>query len=513
MTPAEARALRRAYIRSNRNRREGSIAGAALHTAARPDSPLSPEVRAAIVEAHTGNNPMPVQVRRACRASLAAVALYRDEDALRLGGIHAVGCMRMVREPDGDLRRLRPGERWCADDGSINFGICVPWPWGGDKCSDRYGVRVGRFQLLPCLDDGSNFCVGWQYVIRLRDSYRDQDIVWGLEGTMRAAYKPERIVLEGGAWQAGRTLEFLRQAGVPWEDAKGRPHSKLIECWFNDLWDVLSLESDGQIGRFRGEMTREKDLWGKARAGTLDPRRVWPGLTDGLNAIQRAIAYKNNKYVHTKDYGKWIPAERHAEGLAACPRPALEPGLDYLAARERRRLMVRNYGQIKARAMSPLGETFTYSFADDRLAEWQGAKVWTHFDPFAPAVRATVTLADRFRDTPAGTLLARDVHCVSDAPQVAATEEGFRLVYADGLAEASLAKRLASAVVRRELRVASLDGTRVAAESQISAPEGTDRALGIGRAAMPDMEAIRAERRAAVDLAELEAFEAAQRIA
>lgn len=512
LTPVEATALRRAYIRSNRAHNMGSMAGAALHTAMQPTSPLRDETRKAIVGARKANRALPVEVRRALRASTAATALYRDEDALRLGGIHAVGCMRMVRDYEtGELRRLRAGERWSVDDGSINFPVCVDWPWGGDACSDRWGVRVGRFQLLPALDDATNYCPGWGYAIRMRDSYRAEDIVWTYAGIMRQAYQPEAIVIEGGSWQADRTLAFLAAAGVAWEDAKGRPHSKLIECWFNDLWNVLALESDGQIGRYRGEMTRETGFWTKARDGSMDPRRAFPMLADGLNAIQRAVEYKNAKDVHSDIYGSWVPAERHAAGLAACPRPQLAEGLEFMSARERRPLVVRNFGQLKARAMSPLGETVLYSFASDDLVQWHGAKVWAHFDPFTAPVTCTVTLAKGFRDAPAGRLLARDVACLSDAPEVVRDAAGWCVQFGNGLAEAARAKRLANAVVRREMRAASADGARVAAVSEISAPEGLDRQAGLGRPQLPDFDAVRAERRAEIDLAELEAFEVANR--
>jgi hypothetical protein len=510
VTAAEAVALRRAYIRSNRARQAGSMAGAALHTACDPAARLSGAVAEAIRDARRANRALPVEVRRALRASQAAVATYRDPQALKLGGIHAKGCMRMARDADGALRRLRPGERWSVDDGSINFCVNVPWPWGGDKCSETFGVRVGRFQLLPAIDDATHCCVGWGYAIRLRDSYRADDVVWTLAGIMRHAYVPESIVIEGGSWQAGRTLEFLNAAGVRWHDAKGRPRSKLIENYFNDLWTVLSLESDGQIGRYRSEMERENDILTRCRAGTLDPRRVFPMLQDGLNAIQRAVDFKNAKDVHSDIYGSWVPMEQHQAGMAARPLPALAPGLEFLAARERHERVVRNFGQITARAMSPLGDSHPYSFAGDALTAWNGARVWVHFDPFAAPVVATVTLAKRFRDTPAGTVIARDLRCLTDAPELIRDSRGWRIEFADGLAEAARAKRLAGAVVRRELRVASLDGARVAAESTVSAPEGIDRQAGIGRGAMPNLDATRAARAAIrddVDLAELEAFE------
>jgi transposase InsO family protein len=490
------------------------MAGAALHTAMIPASPLREETRAAIRAARKADRALPVEIRRALRASAAAVAQYRDPDAMRLNGIHAVGCMRMtIDRESGELRRLRPGERWSVDDGSVNFGVVVPWPWGGDKCSDRWGVRVGRFQLLPAIDDATSHCTGWGYAIRMRDSYRSEDIVWTLAGIMRNTYKPESIVVEGGSWQANRTLDFLAAAGVPWEDAKGRPHSKLIEVWFNDLWTVLSLESGGQVGRYRGEMAREKDILMECQAGRTDPRRHFPMLTDALNAIQRSVEYKNRKDMHSDIYGSWVPAEAHEAGLQAIPRPALEPGLEYLAARERVDRKVGRFGQVAATADSPLGETIKYHFSAPELVEWHGATVWVHFDPFASTVEATITLAERFRDEVAGKVLVRGAPCLNSAPVISRKNGEWALQFSNGLTAAAQAKRLAQLVVRRELRATSLDGARVVAVSEISAPEAVDVRSGIAPAAAIDFDAIRAAAREETDLAELEQFEAANRVA
>jgi hypothetical protein len=417
--------------------------------------------------------------------------------------------MRMVREDDGSLRRLRPGERWSVDDGSVNFCVAVPWPWGGDPCSDRWGVRVGRFQLLPAVDDATDFCAGWSYTIRARDSYRAEDVVAMLAGVMRLAYRPERVVVEGGAWQAARTLEFLRAARVAWEDAKGRPHSKLIEGWFGRLWTVLSVLTDGQIGRYRDEMKRENDLWMRCQAGRLDPRRAFPTLEQALGAIGRGVAYVNEEKIESDAYGRWVPAEAHAAGLAARARPALEEDLSYLAMRERHERTVRR-SMVGATALSPLGFPRPYAFGGESLVEWDGARVWVHFDPFEAPVRAAVTLAEPYRDTPAGTILARGLPCLNAAAEVLRDEAGaWQVRWADGLAEAAAAKRLANSAVRRELRALGLDGKRVAAESEVSAPGVGNRVAGIGTTERPpEVDAFREARRTEVDVAELERFEA-----
>jgi hypothetical protein len=512
LTEQEEQALRRQYIKSNLKRGAGSMTYAARSLAKDPASPLREPTREAILRERSSKHTLPTAVRRACRATDGAVELYRDSDSIALGGIYAPGQLRMVREPDGSLRRLRPGERWSVDDASVNFCVCVPWPWGGDKCSERWGVRVGRYQLLACLDDAEDFCPGWSYTMRGRDSYRAEDVVAMLAGVMRLAYQPELLVVEGGAWQAARTLEFLRAAGIRTVDAKGRPHSKLIESWFNRLWTVLSTRTDGQIGRYRGEMDRENELWMRCQAGSLDPRRVFPSIEQAMDAMTWGIGYLNAERIESKEYGKWVPQEMHEAGLAAVPRPALAGGLEYLAARERHMRTVRRHGMAAAAALSPLGFSRTYVFGGDELLPWNGARVWLHFDPFVHPVAAVVTLAQDYRDTAAGTVISRSLACLNAAPALLEDEAGqFQVRYADGLAEAARAKRLANAVVRRELRAVGLDGRRVAAESTISAPELAETQAGIGSIESPPpvYRATRAELREQIDVEELERFEEA----
>lgn len=57
------------------------------------------------------------------------------------------------------------------DDASVNVGVVVPWTRGGDKCSDRFGVRVARFQLLLGIDCATDFVCGYGYVMRGNDAY------------------------------------------------------------------------------------------------------------------------------------------------------------------------------------------------------------------------------------------------------------------------------------------------------------------------------------------------------
>ena len=137
----EAAYLRKTYLRSNLNGKAGSMACAARWAAKNTESPLSPEVRAAILGGD--KYALPTEVRLAMRASAAEVARYRDPKSGQNDGIYVPGWLRMS---DDGSRRLLPGERQVWDDASVNVGVVVPWSRGGDPCSDRYGVRVARFQ-------------------------------------------------------------------------------------------------------------------------------------------------------------------------------------------------------------------------------------------------------------------------------------------------------------------------------------------------------------------------------
>jgi hypothetical protein len=500
LEPAEALHLRARYVRSNLRDNAGSMTYAARSAARDPGSPLRPETRAAILAPRASKHSLPVEVRRAMRAAPAVVSMYRHPERARLDGAHAVSCLRMVREADGTLRRLRPGERQSWDDASINFCCVVPWPWGGDRCSDRWGVRVGRFQLLAGIDDATDFCPGFSYVIRMRDSYRAEDVVAAMFRTWRSAYMPERVVLEGGAWQSERAMAFIRESGAGWESARGRPHSKLIEGFWHRLWTPLSERSCGQIGRYRGEMEREKDLWMRAQAGSLDPRRAFPALAEALDAIEWSIGYVNQERVESREYGAWVPAEAHAAGLAAVPRPAVRPDIAWLAWPERHTRTVRR-GMLVASALSPLGHVRRYCFAGEALLPFEGAPVTLSFDPWANPVVAAVQLASHWQEHRQGLTIATDLESVGADPHVLRDESAWTVAFGDGVAAVQRARRQAAATVRREHVTLGLAGPRV---SELRAPERQVAAVAIGTDALTQQAISPPE----IDLAALEAEEA-----
>ena len=205
-------------------------------------------------------------------------------------------------------------------------------------------------------------------------------------------------------------------------------------------------------------------------------------LTDALAAIDGSIDYVNDEVVESRDYGHWVPNEYHAAGLAANPRPAIDRDLAYLAARVREERTVLRFGMVTVRTMSPVGVEYSYRFGGDALAPFNGARVWVHFDPFDAEIEATVTLARAFHDEPAGTVICRNLQCLSSYPKVAIEDGVYSIQFADGMGATELAKKRAMGTVRRELRAVGLDGRRVKRTTISARASDDDRPDSIGAA-------------------------------
>jgi hypothetical protein len=452
----DATHLSNLYMRSNRNKTDGSRILAGRLAAQRGE--VSPELAAAILKPRAGNA-LPKCVVDAMHTAPAIIARQRNRKDGDLHGIYCPGCLRMVNDPETGLRRLVPGERQSWDDATINFGVVIPWPWGGDPCSDRYGVRVGRFQLLTCVDDASDCCLGFDYVIRDRQSYRAEDVIAAQYRLWQSHYQPERVVLEGGAWQAKRSRAFHAAAGVVVEDATGRPNSKLVEGFFNRLWTPLSL-MPGNVGRFRGEQAQESNIYVACRNGSKDPRKYFPTLDQALEDLQAAIHYLNHKEVSSPKYGRWIPQEMHDAHMMDTVRPRIDQKLWMHAAPVVEERAVRR-GMVQITCPSPYGESFTYHFAEENLYNFEGRKVRVYFDPWGD-LSTKVELVSAYRGVAAGTIIAEAV-CIEDAPQVKRTAEAYRVeLDASGRDRAIAMRNAQRHHIRREHRAISADGTLAA---------------------------------------------------
>jgi hypothetical protein len=461
-TAEDLQKLRAVYVRTNRATDAGSKVAAARILARSGE--LSEPVAAAILKPRA-SKALPKCVRDQMTVPIDIIRHHRSPKDARLSGFYIPGSLRMVNDADG-LRRLYAGERQSWDDATINFGVVVPWPWGGCKCSDRYGVKLGRFQLLACIDDAYDFCPGYTYTIREQQSYRAEDTVAAQYRLWRDVYMPARAMLEGGAWQSNRAHEFYRAAGLEVEDATGRPHSKLIESWFNRLWTPLSL-LPGNVGRWRGEMERENELYLKCRQGRADPREHFPLLDQALDDLHMGVSGLNAEVVESKKYGRWVPQEAHEESLKQHPRPRLDASLGFMAAPIREKRTVRR-NMVQVTCPGPFGGSFPYHFADESLWEFEGCETIVYFDPYDSPLRASIILNQDYKGLAKGHIITTCALCLDDAPEVMRALDGLSVeVNADATRRAIEMRKRIHGAIRREYRALGFGGVRVAAASEV----------------------------------------------
>ena len=461
-TAAERKGLRNTYVRSNRAKNKGSKTTAARRFAMTPE--CSPEGRAAILKPRSSKHTLTSIVRRSMDMPDAVTSFHRSPTQTALGMAQRTGSMRVKYEvgPEGHLveRRLIGGERQSWDDGSINQVCTIPWPLGGCKCSDTFGVKVGRFQTLLGIDDASDFCPGFSFIIRAQASYRAVDIAAAMSRVWADDVRPEHLILERGIWESNRAKRFYEQTGVRTEFVH-TPNQKLVENYWNRLWTQMSL-SDGQIGRYRGEMERENDLLTKCLSGSTDPRKHFPTLESVLNTIESSIVYLNECPVESPRYGTWIPRDRYRDDLAENPRPTLARELGWMLAPEQRVWKVRKNGVGGGAVPCPLGPSIPYYFACEGLWDYIGAEVVCYFDPYLNPVRATIVLNQAHKGRAKGTIISTKADVIVDVPMLSRLAESWSLANPDGqpLERALRYRQAYFQAVRTEYRSIGFDGRR-----------------------------------------------------
>jgi len=426
--------------------------------------PCCPPAFRAYIDGVADRQYVPPELLRVIRVSKAVVAAYRSPKQALLATVYTPHILR--KHPSAE-RRLRAGEMLSSDDGSVNFIVQVPWPWGGDACSERYGVRVGRFQVLPILDCASGYVPYVAWVVRSSDAYRAEDLIALMGGAMRQYGMWDSVYLERGSWEAASMNEFFERAKITRYTAY-LPQQKLIENWWNTTWTYLS-RLPGQIGRFRGEEAEGNRRLTAYHDGRRDPRGEILTIGEAMTELQRVIHARNQERIDAGPlFGSWIPAERWQSDLAARPMRPLPADLDHLLLPERKTLMVRRHC-VHCTALSPLGERNTYMFFDEALIPLEGQYVQVYFDPHHDPVRAAIFHGD--------TLVCAAATCISRAPAVVERGGTFEVAW-DGefRARAEEAKRRARTWVRREHRAIAPDGSLDAWRTEQRGPTGMDAA-------------------------------------
>lgn len=352
-----------------------------------------------LVKDHMPETTIPTAVVEACRRAKALVAARGGAPRIRHEAAYVPGTMRRHHI---QRRRLMAGERASVDDATRNTACYIPWPWGGCPTSDKYGVKIGRWQTLVVHDDATGFVPFVQSVFRLQQSYRATDAASCIYQAERQICQWEQWAIEGGVWQAKRTLAVL---GGRFISAKGRPNQKLVENYFGRLWTIMAGQP-GDVGRHRGEMKIASELYLKARAGQVDPRKHFLSLDQAQSALYTSIQYLNEKRIDSRTYGSWVPQSRwesDMEELMLKPRATDD---DFLILPVSKTHTVRN-ATVRTTEDGPHGVPMIWSFSAEWLWQYEGRKVDLYFDPLAEwPVKATITLEAQRK--PIGT-----IECIS----------------------------------------------------------------------------------------------------
>jgi hypothetical protein len=380
---------------------------------------------------------------------VAVVRQYRNPKNADLDFMNAPGTM-MVRGSGagGDVEFFRAGDMVEPDDSTINFPVVVPWSMGGCPCSDRYGVKVGRFQWLVSIDVGSRFVPALSYTARPRSSYRAEDVVSLVRMICRQHGVPRGFRCEQGVWKSNLVKRVMGALGCELRTVHS-PHNKpFVEGLFNVMWTKLSIHfPDAHLGRFQGEHREANLLLAACQAGQKDPRRYFPMLSSAMAAMLESVEEKNRTPVKSAQYGMWVPSDRWQEHLRENPLTQLDARTDWMFAPWAIEWTVRG---VLVGGRVPLFENLSvpFDFSADWLVQFHGARLRLHFDPADARCTAMAVLVNDFGRHKAGEVLGEVV-------QVNSVAEYARLVMGWGLNDSTaglLARQKNAAALRREVR-------------------------------------------------------------
>jgi hypothetical protein len=490
LTPGEDTAIRAALLQNNLNCDAGSVQEAVRM--ARRKGELSPDLLAEVNRREASGLPLlPEAAHRAVSIAPVIVHQHRNPTDADLDYISAPGTMMWLEDELTNFEKVfaRAGDVLEADDATINFPVCIPWQIGGCKVSDRWGVKVGRFQWLVAIDVASRYIPGFSYTARPRSSYRAEDIVSLLLGVFRTFGIWRRCRFERGVFESNRVTTLLAQLGILHKPVWS-PHQKpFIEGLFNALWTKLS-DLPGQVGRFQGEMEDGNTLLTKCLSGSTDPRRHFPMIEDALAAMHRVIAERNQTPIKSPNYGTWIPAERWAQQVGSDaprgPLRRLDPASEFLFAPWIGDWTVQGTlvgGSVNLGNCGLDGKSWSvrFDFGAEFLLQFDGCKVKAYFDPSTTrGCEATIVLAENVRSHRAGEVLGV-------APQVNEVARYARRVLGYGN-DADLGLELrqkAASALRREVRSILPNGKQGPATSEVRDGLGNNMRVEVGRASSP----------------------------
>jgi len=488
------------------------------------------QLREMILARQKAGQPMvPERISKAItqRVSAQVIEQYRRPHEAGLNNLQSPGTMMLTRR-NGVQEFIRAGGILESDDGSINFPVCIPWTSanGGliteTPCSANYGVIVGRFQWLRSMDAATRFRPGWVFVARQRGGFRGADVLTLLHG----------LTLQHGAWDEYRfergvfKSNLVKQAIALLQSRLHTvisPHSKpFIEGGFNQDWTKLSVHfPQCDIGRYAGDTEEANKTVQACRQGRVDPRRLFPMLSDALGAFDAITKEENQTLVQSRNSGQWVPEEKWQREIAGQPLRRLDESMQFMFAPYAMEWKVKG---MLVGGRVPIFEDMSvpFDFSAPYLQEFSGAKVRMHFDPTAHKCFGTPVLMQDWNGHRAGEILP-------PLQQINETTGYIRMIlgWGDDIGTAGLkAKQQAAVAMRREVRTVMPGGKSGYTKSEAKSLEAhgivehAQRTVGNNQVepvaesssatrptpAQPDQVAVRQDRRAA-QRAELEKFE------
>lgn len=475
MEPEQKARLQQIYLRTNRTRDAGSMRTAAKFWAMDQETP---ELWRHAVLSRIEKGQLPGPVKRALReVTQAHVEQYRRP---RLAPVVTMaGTVGANVRDKIDRRRVIE-----SDDGTLNFVACIPWPMGGDPCSDKHGVRIGRWQWLPMIECGwSHQVVGYSLVCRPKGSYRAEDIRTLIHQLALARGLPDEFRFEHGAWESDSIVGLIQKLGVTLTTVNQPNQKPFVEGFFGKAWTYLSVMG-GQVGRFRGDMETENRIVEACRAGRRDPRVVFPMLADAVRALDGTVATHNSDTVDSI-YGRWVPNARAAALDQERPWRQLPPALRYLFSPICREWTVAA-GSVGGNVPILEDLSVPFHFAHSELWRWNGHKVRLYFDHTADDCRATIVSVDGYAGVAPGQVIF-EAELIEQIPHQARAACG----WVGGEAKVPQWRKAAMAALRRETRMFDTRGQVMAARS-----EARD---GRGRGAIANSQSPIAKSQEAVD--------------
>jgi hypothetical protein len=336
-----------------------------------------PELADAILKPRSSKHTITPTLKRLARVTQSSRLLRDGPGAFDLHGICTPRDLTYI-DFDGQEKPITPGLLFEADDMTSNEPCWVDWDDPADPCAARFGCRLVRPQVLFWLDVGTGRYVGYSVVLRYNDAYRAKDIKWALSHVFHSIGAPRFLRFEYGSWDAHLINDVQTMHGICQVMHATSAKTKYIENRFNQLQKYLAL-GGVSMGRHRGVKELESKHWTACRAGSRDPRPLFPSLTEWTARVDAAVVAFNTEPVEGDIYGPanarrfhqrkaWVPDEIWHQHMSHTPlrKPTLEES--YRLLPEQRDVTVRG-GHVAVKSAEHDATFYFYCDAFARLGD------------------------------------------------------------------------------------------------------------------------------------------------